>query len=304
MKGSSILNAVYAGFLRAVTAISPALSTRIRFRVSKGYSLNMDRPQSFDEKISWLKVNVYNRSALVKQCADKLQVRSYVSEMGAENILNPLYHVYSSVADVDWDDLPGQFVLKWSTGAGGVVVCPEKSQFERDFAVRTLEQKAAHDSSSYSAELQYQSSPARLLCERYISSDSGVTPTDYKFYCYEGEPKYVLVCANRGSGVPTFSFYDMEWHRVVGFRKKGHEAAPSDVLSVPDGFEDAKIYARKLANPFPFVRVDLYLEHGNVFFGELTFTPCGGVNSNLTRFGDAKLGEPLKWLFDTRGDDL
>ena len=38
-------------------------------------------------------------------------------------------------------------------------------------------------------------------------------------------------------------------------------------------------YARILTKPFPFVRCDFYIVNSKIYFGELTFTPCAGLDT-------------------------
>ena len=39
--------------------------------------------------------------------------------------------------------------------------------------------------------------------------------------------------------------------------------------------------AEKLSKNFPFVRVDLYIIGEKIYFGELTFTPAAGLDSDF-----------------------
>lgn len=301
LKGNGGAGKLYALLLAFLTAISPRLSTRVRYRVSKGYPLSLSSPKSLDEKISWLKVNVYRWSGLVAQCADKIRVRDYVVDMGCAHLLTRLYGIYDDVEDARRASFPDEFVLKWSGGSGGVVVCRDSTTFDFDAAFRALEDHAKLSAHSYSAEVQYTKSLNKLLCEELIG-DNGESPTDYKFYCFEGRPAYILVSEGRGQGRPKFQFYDMEWNRVFGIRRADREAPASERIPRPALLEEAVAAAARLSAPFPFVRVDLYIEQDRVWFGELTFTPAGGVNSSLTREGDRLLGAELRWLFEARGE--
>ena len=87
---------------------------RMKYLLRLGKILNLKNPQTFNEKIQWLKLNTYKGNPLVNQCADKYRVRDYVENCGCGEILNELYGVYDCVDDVPWDELPDQFVLKWN----------------------------------------------------------------------------------------------------------------------------------------------------------------------------------------------
>ena len=51
--------------------------------------------------------------------------------------------------------------------------------------------------------------------------------------------------------------------------------------------------AERLAEPFPFVRVDLYQYEEKVLFGELTFTPMGALNTYINSIGPWIMGRYL-----------
>lgn len=302
LKDHRLPRLIYGTFLSALSLVSPTANTRIRYRISKGRSINLESPHTFDEKISWLKLHIYSHSELVAQCANKIRARFYVTNAGAEELLTELFGVYDSPSEIPWESLPESFVLKWSDGAGGAIICHDKNGIDRELVVRQLEESNRNRSHLYSAELQYHKVPNQLLCEERIPGDGHSAPIDYKFYCYEGLPKLVLVCAGRFAGPPQFYFYDMSWNRIHGLSLPDREAPAAEEIRKPEGFERAAQYAALLSKPFPFVRVDLYIENGRTFFGELTFTPCGGVDSSLTRYGDEYLGKQLEWLFETRGE--
>lgn len=285
----------YWYMLRWLTRLSPKASTSLRYLMSKRRRIDWEHPKSLDEKISWLKVNVYNHSPLVAQCADKYRVREYVKELGISEILNELYETYDSLDDVRWHELPETFALKWSSGSGGNVICKDRSKFDHEIARSHLKRTQSGRSHIASAELQYSRNKNVLLCERYIDPGAKDQLLDYKFYCYEGVPKYILVIRGRSSGSLDYYVYDTNWTRVYGLLKnEGREPG----LEKPAGLEDATRYAAKLSKPFPFVRTDLYIVDGKTIFGELTFTPAGGVSASMSNFGDRELGDPLRWLFE------
>ena len=116
LKKNPLIMMFYTRFRRLLTVISPKLNTIVTFRISKGKPINLKNPRTFDEKISWLKLNTYYKNPLISMCADKYAVREYVSSCGLSEILNELYGVYDRVEDINWEDLPDKFVLKWNNG--------------------------------------------------------------------------------------------------------------------------------------------------------------------------------------------
>lgn len=270
-------------FKQVLTLISPRLNTEVIYFVKFKKRINLKSPKTLDEKIQWLKFNTYYKNPLVTQCADKYAVREYVEQCGCGEILNELYGVYDHVEDIPWDTLPNQFVIKWNFGCGHNLIVRNKSNLDINEAKNKLKEwYKVHDTFylTYS-EMQYKGIPPKLVCEKLIETEDGELPVDYKLYCFNGRPDCVLVCAKRGhmKHGAEYYFFDKDWN-LKRYNKRGKEAPEDFTLPKPENLGLLFDYAEKLAKPFPFVRADFYLEKGQVTFGELTFTPCGGFDVN------------------------
>lgn len=263
-----------------LTRISPELCIKYRFKKSFGRKIDLNNPQTLDEKIQWLKLNYYIGNPLVRDCADKYAVRKYVEDCGCAEILNPLYGVYDNIEEVPWDDLPNQFVLKWNFGCGDNFICFNKSDHNFEDIKRLFKKWRKKYNTFYLpyAELQYKGIVPKIVCEKLIETETGTLPVDYKLYCFNGKPLCALVCVGREKGHPDFYFFDKGWN-LKRYNKKGLAVPKDFTLPKPESYELLFEYAEKLSKPFPFVRADFYLEKGKVIFGELTFTPSGGFDS-------------------------
>ena len=278
-------------FRYLLTTLSPKLSVRTLFRIYHHRKLNLDNPQTLDEKIQWMKLNYYKDNELVKQCADKLRVREYVKDCGLEHILNPLIKTYHHASEINWDELPDKFVLKWNFGCGGNVICPDKSQLDIPATIRDLDRFEKIKFHLIAAEPQYDFKEKRILCEQFIETEDGHSPVDYKFYCFNGEALYVLCCIGRGTQEkPDFYFFDRHW-QLQRLNRQGKAAPEGFTLPKPEGIDRLFDYAEKLSKPFPFVRADFYLEKGKAYFGELTFTPGGGFDRGRLPETDLLFGQ-------------
>ncbi len=260
-----------------LTMLSPKWSVRFQFRLCHHRRLNLENPQTLDEKIQWMKLYYYKDNDLVNQCADKVRVRDYVRDCGLSHILNEVLALYQKVEDIDWDALPDKFVLKWNYGNGGNIVCHDKTRLDIAQAEAELRRFQRIKFHLISYEPQY-IFPKQLLCERFIEPAQGTTPTDYKVYCFNGKATYVLCCYGRGEQAhPAFYFFDRQW-QLQRQNKQGQQAPPDFSIPKPEGIDQLFEYAEMLSKPFPFVRADFYLEQGKAWFGELTFTPSGGFD--------------------------
>lgn len=274
----------------AMSVISPTLATKIKFYYNFHRALDLNNPQTLDEKIQWLKLNTYRDNKLVMQCADKYQVRAYVEECGCGEILNELLFAWDKPEEIVWDELPQSFVIKCNHGCGYNLLCFDKSALDIQDAKRCLDEWYSEDYWKISAEIQYREIPKKLICEKYIGD--GSTLYDYKIYCFNGVAKYVMVCIGREHGTPKFYFFDRDWN-FCPITKDGLEAEDGFSIEKPGNFDEMIRYADILCAPFPFVRVDLYDVEGKIYFGELTFTPASGFDTNRLPETDKMFGELL-----------
>ncbi|MBR2604646.1 MAG: hypothetical protein IKE11_03015 [Clostridia bacterium] len=236
---------------------------------------NISQPKYFGEKLLWLKYYVYNNSGLIAQCYNKYEVREYIKSKGLAHILNDLYGVWDDVEEINWEKLPDEYVMKVSNGYAGHVFKRKEEVFDVEKAKKTLKETKRKYSYYYkiTGDLFVAKTKQHIICERLLESSLGyLSPEDYKFYCFNGEPLFVEFMANR-SGSKDYNYKEVfvdinlqDRHELEGEAHEGSFEAPScygEMIQI----------ARILSQDFPFVRVDLYAEKGKVIFGELTFTP-------------------------------
>lgn len=251
------------------------------------YRLNIENPRTFNEKIQWLKLYWYNPTARI--CANKLHVKEYVRQCGIEEILNNTIDVYDDVKQIRWDELPNQFVMKSTHDSGHIVICKNKEDIDIKQAEKKM-QKWIKEDYFYVGEWQY-AGEKKIICEEYIQPADGVDLTDYKFFCFNGEPKFVQVDIGRYTKHRR-NYYDLSWNLLD--IKITYEIEKDMKICKPKSFDKMVEYARKLSQEFGFVRVDLYDNDGKVIFGELTFFPGGGYEPVVPYEMDCKIGDMIK----------
>lgn len=281
-----------------VTLLSPELNTRLRYFKTFGKRLNLKNPTTFNEKIMWLKLKRYMYNPLIIQCADKYRVREYISGCGCGNILNGMIGVYDSPDDINWDELPERFALKWNFGAKMNYFCLDKSKLNKNEVLKQLKEWGKSKYWLLSSEMQYKFAPKKIICEELLGTDSASAgeweaPEDYKVYCFNGVPKYVMVCIGRKAGhKPKFYFFDANW-KLARINNDGKNAPEGFTIEKPSCVDALLQYAEKLAKPFPFVRADFYIVDDKIYFGELTFTPAAGLDKGYLPETDKMFGEYL-----------
>lgn len=287
------LKAVYhgarAGAFRALLAISTALLARARYRLAWGRWPDFRNPTTFDEKLLWL--NLYWRHPLKTECGDKYTMRQYVEQHGLGHLLPKLHAVYGAVDEIDFDALPFPCVLKCSHGCKCNVFCRSRETLDVKAARRDLRRWMRTDFSRILGELHYGAMQPRILCEEFLDDGTGQLPLDYKVYCFGGKPYCVLCCTEREpNGKATFRFFDLEWKPLSLYRV---ESAAVRKIPRPITLPDMLAAAATLAAPFPFVRVDFYSIGDRPVLGELTFTPDGCIDRDLTDEAQQTLGSLL-----------
>lgn len=236
---------------------------------------------------------MYADNPLTKKCADKYAVREYIKDKGYGEILNDLIAVYDSIDEINWDELPNEFALKLNFGSGFNIICADKSSLDIKTTEKKLKKWWKSKFHLIYSEMQYKGIEKKVICEKYLKPEEGLLPEDYKFYCFNGKAMYVMVCVDRDKGNPKFYFFDREWN-LARLNKWG-KAAPDDfTLPKPPLIDEAFKLADELANPFPFVRVDFYIINKKIIFGELTFTPSGGIDPNRLPETDILFGDILE----------
>lgn len=263
------------------------------FKLEMGYELNLENPQTFSEKLQWLKL--YNRKPEYTQMVDKYAVKEYVANIIGEEYIIPTLGVWDRVEDIDFDKLPNQFVLKTTHGGGntGVVICKDKSTFDKNKAKIRLASSLKSDIYKSLREWPYKAVKKRIIAEVLIESKDGGDLPDYKFFCFNGEPKYCQVIAGRETGTTTIDWYDREWNHQLfhepknyPFSEKGHKR--------PNCLNEMWSLATKLSQGQPFLRVDFYEIDNAIKFGELTFFPTSGMGGFKPTEWDSKFGEWIK----------
>ena len=279
-------------FYAKLSYISPKLNTELLFLRKFGRWPELKNPQTLNEKLLKLKLERYGKDRLVRCCADKYRVREFIKDRGCEEILNKLYGVYDKPEDIDFDELPDKFALKWNFGCGYNIICEDKSKLNKEAVIAQLKKWGKEDFWSYYSELQYRNVDKKIIAEEFIGEDDGNLPEDYKFYCFNGNAYCLMLCEGRKEGWPKFYFLDRDY-KLLRINRDSKEAPEDFYREKPAGIEEAFKIADKLSEGFPFVRVDLYLYKSQVRFGEMTFTPAAALDNKRLPETDLMFGKML-----------
>lgn len=265
----------------------------IKFRTRLGYWMDWSKPETFGEKLQWLKI--YDRHPEYTQMVDKVTAKDYAADIIGKEYIIPTLDIYNSVDEIDFNKLPNQFVLKCTHDSGGQVICKDKNKLDVENVKKKLRKGLKRTYIIQNREYPYKNVPRRIIAEKYMQNGTDSELTDYKFFCFNGKARYCQVIADRHTD-ETIDFYDREWKHqpFIGLQPNAHHALT--LHQAPDNYEIILNLVDKLAEKIasPFVRIDFYVINSHPYFGEITFFPASGIGVFKPQEWNLKLGEMIK----------
>lgn len=279
---------------REKKALKQNLRSRIEniFFIGHGYPLNLDNPQTYSDKLNWLKLNY--RNPLMPVVADKYEVRKYLEDFGYGYLLNDLMGVWDNVKNFDPKLLPEKFALKSTHGSGPnwIKIVNDKSKVNWFAQKKIMNQWLKNNIAWMGGEWHYGEMKPRIIAEKFLDGgEKGLI--DYKIHCFNGEPAFVMVCVGRAEGNLKFYCMTPEWE-LLRINKNGCEAPKGFKPAKPENIDELIRISKDLSKPFPVVRMDFYDIKGKIYFGEFTFFESGGFDKGYTVEGQKIVGDMIK----------
>lgn len=245
-----------------------------KFELKMGKPLSLSSPITFSEKLQYLKL--YDRNPLYTTLVDKVAVKDHVAATIGEQYIIPTIGVWDSPDEIDFDLLPQKFAMKCNHNSGlGMYICKDKAKLDIPEVKKSLTKGLRQNYYLAEREWPYKDVPRKVLAEQYLENSEAGGLTDYKIHCFNGVPRFILVCRDRfaKSGL-TEDFFTPGWEHMNVKRPKIPNAATP--APKPEKLDEMLSLAEKLAKDIPFVRVDFYFVDGKIYFSELTFFPAAG----------------------------
>jgi len=249
---------------------------RKTYNRSTGKTLNLQNPQTLNDKLWFLKI--YYKNPLMTKCSDKYLAREYVKDCGLSHILNEIYGVYEDARDVDFDSLPDEVFFKCNHASGANMIYRKSEGFDKRFFVKKFNCLLKQNYFYSAREWNYKNIKPLIIAERVMNLDGLL---DFRFLCFHGKAALLLLDSRLCNSDGTHNIdgarnlYDPDFNRIQGKMKR--ENYEDIQVSKPENFEMMKHYAEILSSPFPCCRVDLYNIDGRIVFGEMTFFHGGCV---------------------------
>ena len=264
------------------------LFTIKHFKKSFGFPPNLKFPETLNEKIQWLKLN--DMDAFKTMCSDKFLVREYIkSEIGEKYLIPLVYQTYSH-KNITVESLPDYpVIIKTNHASGKVFIIKDKLVQDFSEIQESLKYQLRKNFYHSFREKQYKNIKPCIIVEKLLQDENGNIPEDFKIHCFNGQPTYIQVDTGRYVDQKR-AIYDTNWNYVDVKWKENKGAETERPLTLDKMIEKATVLSKK----FLYVRVDFYEVDGQMFFGELTFTPGGGRQKFESIEVDKLWGSKLK----------
>ena len=291
LKENKFKRALAVPFRGIVKAISPTLYVKLQYKYITHHKLNLKNPTRYTEKLQYLRLYTYPKNALVSKCASRDGAREYVKELCLNDILIPIYGIFDSFDEIDFDKLPNQFVMKCTHACAFNKIVLNKSELDLDATRKQFNKWLKTNYGKKTLERHYSPIKPRIIIEKYIG-ELDALPVEYKIHVFNGVARSMYVVTGRGKDIRYNNYY-IDWKPFDGSQFNGWKKTDYE-LTPPQNWDEMVKIAEKLGEKFPFVRVDLYNINGKIYFSEMTFTPAKGTLILDDDKCDFEMGEWLK----------
>ena len=274
LKENKFKRALVSPFRNLVKAVSKTAYVKYQYKYIAHHKCNLKNPTRYTEKLQYLRLFVYPKNQLVINCAGRALVRDYVKEKGFENTLIPIYGIFDRFEDIDFDKLPDQFVMKCTHACAFNFICYDKSKIDKEALRKKFNKWLKTNYGKKTVELHYAKIKPQIIIEKLLQ-EKGKLPIEYKIHVFNGKARSMYVVTSRGIDIRYNNYY-IDWTPFDGSQFNGWKKTDYP-LDKPSNWDDMVKMAETLAEPFPFVRVDLYDIDGKIYFSEMTFTPAKGT---------------------------
>lgn len=271
--------------IRLFYFVPDSIYLRIIYLLKTKKVLHLNNPITYTEKLQWLKIN--NRNPEYTKMVDKYEAKFFIQEkIGKEHVI-PTIGVWDRFEDIDFNTLPDKFVLKTTHDQGTVFVCNNKNKINYAALKKKFDAAMKLNFFWIGREWPYKNIKPRIIAEKHIECDNEEGLVDYKFFCFNGEPK-IMYRSNDFAREPKTDFFDMNGNVIKMFMRDDNSDVPPQL---PSTFEKMKSLAKELSVGLPHIRVDFYSTKDEVYVGELTFYHNSGFSCVHPDYWERKLGE-------------
>lgn len=252
----------------------PIAYLKLQYRFITGHTLHLNEPKRYTEKLQYLRWFTYPHDKRVIEAADRIGLREYAARLNLSQYLVPIQGMYERVEDIPFKTLQTPYVIKATHGSNMNFFVNHSSKLNLPLLKKRINHWLRKDYGKMTLEPHYSRIQPRILIENFISNNQAF-PIEYKLHVFHGVVKFLYVVTNRGGDI-RYTLFDRDWLPFDGAQFNGWKKS-DEPIHQPLQFEKMVSIAETLAQPFPFVRVDLYNVLDKIYISEMTFTPAKGT---------------------------
>lgn len=249
-----------------------------------GVDLNLENPQSFYEKINYLKLFYFSEDA--SNYVDKLCVKKILESDGYEDHFAKVLFVSTNLKGIKKfvkQNKSERFVIKFSHIGGaffwnnGIVKEKNGAFVSMKYLFAAIRHYLKCNYYKETFEWTYKGIKPAVFAEEYLPSlhDEGLK--EYKFFCNYGVIKMINVVSGRQDyDNLKEAFTDSNLNKLNAYQSV--KTFSQKEIIKPEKFDEMKKFACKFSKQFPLVRVDILVNKDNWYLCEFTFFDCGGFN--------------------------
>ena len=261
---------------------------KYKYRLKLNKKLNLEAPTLYTEKLQWLKIN--DRNSLYTKMVDKYEAKGYIEDKVGKNYCVPTIGIYDNFEDINFDNLPNEFVLKCTHNSGGIIICKDKNKLDIEAAKKKVNGSLNYNHFYTGREWPYKNVKPRIIIEKLLKNDDCSDVVEYNLFCFDGIPKLIMTCHGDKRVKRYNDFYDINFNKLD---LKCEDDNSDMVLVKPVYFDELIEISKKLSKNLPQLRVDLYVCNNKIYVGELTFFHWSGLCKFVPEIWDKKMGD---WL--------
>lgn len=261
----------------------------------------LENPKTFNEKIQWLKIN--DSTKLKTICADKYAVRKFVRDKIGGKYLVPFLGYWKRYEDIDFSKLPEEMIFKSTTGSGRYKIIRNKMNINCEDLKESMDMWQKLPYGYAGMEIHYLDIPRKIICEKLLNM-TGPSVVDYKIHCFNGKAMIVEYISDRKNNSYCESWFDTSWNKLNIIMDADNAYNHKEIPNPPKNLEEMIRIANNLSEEFIYVRVDLYEVDGEIYFGELTFTPANGYDEWEGDDSQILVGDLLRLPYESKLTDI
>lgn len=195
--------------------------------------------------------------------SDKHLVKIFIQSVVGNKYNVPTIQILNSIREIDSFYFPESCCIKPTHASGLYIIRRDNACLDLNEIKDWLEV----DYHRVSRERNYKDLIPKIIVEPIIYNSSNIQ--DYKFFCSNGEPKFIQVDSDRLEN-HTRCFFDPSWNKLnfsISYPITEHDIAR------PNCLDEMLTVSKKIAGFFDYVRVDFYTDGTSCMIGEITHCP-------------------------------